>query len=500
MTYFYTSAHVEGNNIFLRGYRDGKRFSQKIFYRPYLFMRSSSGGGGEYRAIDGTPVERVDFESIAAARGFLERYDGVENATVYGMTSWLYPFLNDEFADLEYDATDIVVLNYDIEVHSDDGFPDPIKAEHEITAITMRCKGITIVLGQKPYIAKSPNVRYILCADEEELLSRFVDEWTLFDPDVITGWNIDEFDNVYVINRLQKVLPERWTKLSPWGKIKARKVHRGEEGEYDQYDIIGVESLDYIQCYKKFRMKMRESYRLDYIAHVELNKRKLDYSEYASLQNLYRENYERYIDYNIQDVALVNELDEKLGFIEQIYAIAYDSRVLLRDAFTSVNLWDVIIHNHLMKQKIVVPPKGQKKKGRQIVGGHVKEVQPGLYQWVVSFDLTSLYPHLIMEYNISPEKFVGFYEPLHIDDDPEAAIPLILEGRVEWDNTEHVMTAGGAMFLKDAPGFLPELMEQYYQGRSVYKKKMLAEKQVLVSIEEEMERRGMDVKLYKAKL
>lgn len=446
-------------------------------------------------------MSRVDFGSIADAREFLDKYRDIDNFTVYGMTSWLYTYLNDTFPDPEYDIGQIVVANYDIEVHADE-FPNAQEAKYPITAITMSCKGKVYVFGCQPYKPKAANVTYFHCADERALLLKFLEVWKWLDPDVITGWNIDTFDNPYVVNRMRQIIPTRFVELSPFGKINSRKEFDGDE-ELTYYDIVGVESLDYIALYKKFRLKTRESYRLDYIAHVELKKRKLSYKEYGSLQNLYLENFEKYIDYNIQDVLLVDELEAKLGYIIQAIAIAYMSGTLYRDAFTSVNLWDVIIHNHLMKQGIVVPPKSDKKKGRQIVGGHVKDVIPGLYNWVVSFDLNSLYPHLIMQYNISPETFVGFHEPLHIDSDPERAVDMILNGyltddiRAEIKKQDLALSAGGALFRRDVKGFLPELMQKTYDGRTVFKKKKLGHKQEMADIEAEMKRRGMRVQDYK---
>ncbi len=170
-----------------------------------------------------------------------------------------------------------------------------------------------------------------------------------------------------------------------------------------------------------------------------------------------------------------------------------------------MNLWDVIIHNYLMKQGIVVPPKSGKTKGRKIVGGHVKDVVPGLYKWVVSFDLTSLYPHLIMQYNISPEAFAGFHEPLHIDDDPERAVDMVLNGhltdeiRQDLKDRNLSLTAGGALFRRDERGFLPVLMERTFNNRKVFKDKKLGHKQEMADIEAEMKHRGMNVEDYKAK-
>ncbi len=499
---FYTTGAQDRGKILVRGYDNGKRFSEAIPYKPYLFIRSNEETA--YRTIYGESAGRVDFGSIGDAREFIDKYKDVENFPVYGMTTWLYPYLNDAFPDVEYDVTQIVVANYDIEVHADE-FPNAQEAKYPVTAITVSCRGKVYVFGTQPYKPKADNVTYHFCQDEVALLLKFIDVWQSLDPDIVTGWNIDTFDNPYMVNRIRSVLgPEYVLKLSPFGKVNTRTERDGDE-ELTYYDIVGVESLDYIALYKKFRLKTRESYRLDYIAYVELKKRKLSYKEYGSLQKLYEQNYEKYIDYNIQDVILVDELEARLGYIIMAIAIAYMTGTLYRDAFTSVNLWDVIIHNYLMKQGIVVPPKSGKTKGRKIVGGHVKDVVPGLYKWVVSFDLTSLYPHLIMQYNISPEAFAGFHEPLHIDDDPERAVDMVLNGhltdeiRQDLKDRNLSLTAGGALFRRDERGFLPVLMERTFNNRKVFKDKKLGHKQEMADIEAEMKHRGMNVEDYKAK-
>jgi DNA polymerase elongation subunit (family B) len=221
---------------------------------------------------------------------------------------------------------------------------------------------------------------------------------------------------------------------------------------------------------------MQESYRLDNIAHVELGEKKLDYSDHDSLFDLYKTDWDKFIDYNIKDVELIRKLDDKLKLIEQVYAIAYDAKVNFQDTFTSVRLWDLIIHNYLSKKNIVVPQFIRSNKDRQAEGAYVKDPQVGMHNWVVSFDLNSLYPHLIMQYNISPETWMGKsgFAP-SVDQILDGALDKVRESLLEENN---VISANGDLYTRDFEGFLPKLMRKMYDDRVIWKDRMIkAQKQ-----------------------
>jgi DNA polymerase elongation subunit (family B) len=294
-------------------------------------------------------------------------------------------------------------------VDADQGFPDITTADKEITAITMKKNDMYIVLGCGEFVTDNEKIKYIRCKDEHELLLKFLDVWRSkwFSPDLITGWNVEGFDIPYIVNRIRRVLGHNMAKkLSPWEILEERTIQfMGREQQV--FIPVGISTLDYLQLYKKFSFTNQESYRLDHIAFVELGERKMDYSEYDSLFGLYKNDFQKFIEYNIKDVDLVDRLDEKLKLIEQVFAIAYDGKVNYQDAFTSVRMWDVIIHNYLLNQRIVVPQLRVGNKDGQIIGAYVKDPKKGMHKWVVSFDLNSLYPHIIMQYNISPETYIG---------------------------------------------------------------------------------------------
>lgn len=479
---FYTNVTLKGNNILLRGYENGERVQHTIPCKPYLFIHSKSPDS-MYRNLKGTPVDRLDFDTPSEARDFIKRYQDVDNFTVYGMTNWVYPFINDYYpGEIDYDPKLISKVNIDIEVAADEGFPNIQTADKEITAITMRKETMYVVLGCGEFETQDPNIKYIRCQDEAALLMKFLDVWRSkwLSPDLVTGWNIEFFDIPYIVNRITRVLGAQMAKkLSPWEILEERTITiAGRDNQV--YIPAGISVLDYMQMYKKFTFTMQESYRLDHIANIELGERKLDYSDYESLFDLYKKNYQLFIEYNIKDVDLVDRLEEKLKLIEQVFAIAYDGKVNYQDTFTSVRMWDVIIHNYLINQRIVIPQLKVTEKERQIIGAYVKDPQVGMHNWVVSFDLNSLYPHLIMQYNISPETYTGHISAINGED----GIQKILNGYLDEPSVRNqllaqnvTVAASGCMFDKDYQGFLPKLMQRMYDDRVVYKQRMLEARQ-----------------------
>ena len=303
------------------------------------------------------------------------------------------------------------------------------------------------------------------------LLSDFINYWMQDVPDVVTGWNIQLFDIPYICKRLNRVLGEKLMKrFSPWGLVSEDETYI-QGRKHITFDVGGVTQLDYLDLYKKFTYKAQESYRLDYIAEVELGQKKLDHSEFDTFKDFYTHGWQKFIEYNIVDVELVDRLEDKMKLIELALTMAYDAKVNYGDVFYQVRMWDNIIYNYLKKRDIVIPPKNKSSKNEKYAGAYVKEPIPGKYDWVVSFDLNSLYPHLIMQYNISPETLL---EERH----PTASVDRILDEEINFElYKSNAVCANGAMFRKDVRGFLPELMEKMYGDRVIFKKRMLQAKQ-----------------------
>jgi len=358
-------------------------------------------------------------------------------------------------------------------VECENGFPNADKALEPMLAITIKNHdtGRIKVWGLHDYHNDREDVQYIKCQTERELLAQFLAWWESDYPDVITGWNTEFFDIPYICNRIKSVMGEEAMKrLSPWGIVNSRMVNSGYGRKDQVYDIVGVVEVDYLQLYRKFTYSAQESYRLDHIAFVELGERK-DENPYETFRDWYTKDYQSFLDYNIQDVELVDRLDDKMKLIDLILTMTYEAKVNISDSFTSVKYWDVLIYNHLLKRKIVIPQKtSHKSKGEKYVGAYVKEPQVGQHKWVMSFDLNSLYPHLIMQYNISPETLL-----------PEKRLPVdvdhLLDNKPLPKLEGATFTPNGAVFHKRHQGFLPEMMQSMYDDRTIYKKKMLQAKQ-----------------------
>ena len=477
MSRFYTNVTLSRGDILLRGYEDGKRIQHKIPYKPYMFVPTSKET--KYKTLEGRGVGRVDFDSVREARDFMQQYKDVDGMPIYGLTNFVYTFIHDRYnGEIQYDPSIVSVVGLDIEVDiaNDRGFPNIQEANNPITLITISRHGQKVVFGCGEYVEHEKNIKYYKCTDEAHLLRNFLEIWnsSQFAPDVVTGWNVEFFDIPYIVNRIMRVLGEPAAKkLSPWGYITESTINlMGKDVQV--YVPVGITILDYLQLYKKFAYTQQESFTLDHIAHEELGERKLDYAEYGSLAGLQTGNWQKYTEYNIRDVDLVDKLDDKLKLIELVMAMAYDAKVNYQDTFTTVRLWDVIIHNHLLDRNIVIHQFKKSAIDRTIMGGYVKDPQVGMHNWVVSLDLNSLYPHIIMQYNISPEAYKGKF-PASFDIDDLLDGYLDQRGEYLKDNNLTV-TANMCLFSREKQGFLPALMSKMYDDRVVYKKKMIEAK------------------------
>jgi DNA polymerase elongation subunit (family B) len=486
---FYTSVHRMGGSILYRGYTEnGTRIHERIKFSPTFFVKAKfqDYAEGGWTALDGTKVEPMEFDSINDAKEFFETYKDVDNFKVFGNNNYVAQFINERFpGEIKPDLKHIAIGNIDIEVKSDDGFPFPEQAAYPITSIAYKNSKSSIyhVWGLKHYdaskcttIPEGCMVRYVKCADEAELIMKFLTYWEEHYPDVITGWNIRLFDIPYIVNRIKRLLGEEWAKkLSPWNIVNYRQI--GVKGKsLDAYEIYGVQQLDYMDLFQKFGYVYgpQESYSLDHISHVILGERKLSYEEYGSLHNLYEQDHQKFIDYNIRDVVLVDKLEAQTGLLALALIIAYKGGVNYPDTLGTTAIWDSIIYRYLSAKKIAIPPMTEKYRP-EYPGGYVKDPHNGRHEWVVSFDLNSLYPMTIVQYNMSPETIVegvSFGMPADVD--------FYLKGielPQEIRDMNVAVAANGVMFRKDKQGFLPEIIESYYAERKATKKKMLGVKQ-----------------------
>ena len=470
---FYTNVQLIGNQVLVRGVDNGRRYEHRDEFYPTLFVRSKRES--KYKTLDGESVEPVKPGQVRDCREFFKKYDEVEGFPIYGNDRYIYQYISEKYPEneIKFDISQIKLVTLDIETTAEKGFPDVESASEEILAITIQdytTKQI-ITWGVKPFVNKQKNVTYRHCPTEQQLLGDFINYWMQDVPDVVTGWNIQLFDIPYICKRLNRVLGEKLMKrFSNWGLVTEGKIFI-QGREHVTFDVGGLTQLDYLDLYKKFTYKAQESYRLDYIAEVELGQKKLDHSEFDTFKDFYTHGWQKFIEYNIVDVELVDRLEDKMKLIELALTMAYDAKVNYADVFYQVRMWDTIIYNYLKKRNIVIPPKIRSDKNEKYAGAYVKEPIPGKYDWVVSFDLNSLYPHLIMQYNISPETLLD-------ERHPTATVDKILDEEINFElYKDNAVCANGAMYRKDVRGFLPELMEKMYGDRVIFKKRMLQAKQ-----------------------
>ena len=474
-----------GNNILYRGIQNGKRIRERIEYSPSLYIPSKKITN--FTSLEGDYLDQKIFGRINDARDYIKQFDGVAGGPkVYGQTRFEYAFIADQhqgMVDYDFDKVSIAVI--DIEVGSENGFPDPYLANEPITAICVKFMNFgksAFVFACGDYETQGDEV-YVKCKDEYSLCKQFMAFWKDQYPDILTGWNTKFFDEPYLINRFRKILGEDETKkLSPWNYIGERKtVINGRQ--LIAYNLMGIESLDYIELYKWYAPggKSQESYRLDAIAQVELGEGKISYDEYDNLHALYRLNFQKFIEYNIKDVELIFKLEDKLKLLELAVTLAYDTKTNFEDVFAQTRMWDSLTYAYLFEKGIIVPPRITKEKDSAFEGAYVKEVQVGMHHYVASFDLNSLYPHLMMQYNISPETLI---EPENYTPEMRKILSSgvdvnkLLEKKVDLSKLKGAtITPNGQFFRTDFQGFLPKMMEEMYTDRSKFKKLMLKAKQ-----------------------
>jgi DNA polymerase elongation subunit (family B) len=468
MTKFYTNVSRIGNNILYRGYDNGKQIKTRFPFKPKLYVSGDSPS--EWRTLDGQPMVEMQFDSMKEATEFTKQYRDVSNFKVFGQNNYVAQFISTYWPnDIKFERDQVRVLNIDIEVASDSGFPEPESAKHPIISIAIRKNdGNYWVWGLNDYTPSREDVLFIRCDNEMDLIRKFVDHWQNYGPDIITGWNTRFFDIPYIVNRCYNLFGDDTLlkRLSPWGLVRERKQKiNGQENQ--EYIIDGVEHLDYLEVFKKFTLNTigrLESYRLDFVAHVVLGERKLSYEEHGNLHTLYKEDYQKFIDYNVKDVELVHKIDEKLDLISLVLTMAYRGGVNYTDTLGTTAIWDSIIYRMLNNQKIVIPPKTEKPK-TPYPGGYVKEPQVGAHDWVTSFDLNSLYPNIIVQYNMSPETVVDGIVP-------NVSVESFLVGTTVNDS-EYSLAPTGIRFSHDRKGVIPTIIEHYYADRRIIKDKML---------------------------
>ena len=469
---FYTGCAIKGNKILVRGYANGRRFTDSVPFKPSLFIRSEDSS--TYKTMGGIDVKRMKFDTIYDCRQFLDQYRELEDCPIYGNTDFITQYLLETYpGEIAYDLSQIKIAYFDIECESEGGFPDLDNPNERINLITVRISGLNYVIAMKP-LNLPTGCKFILAASEKDLIEKFFKVLKKEDPDILTGWNIKLFDIPYIIGRARLFFDDKEIQsFLPFELMKERVTNIGGK-DFKIFELPGFTILDYMDLYKKFSGISQESYSLNFIAKAELDEQKLDYSEYGSLREFYTKDFQRFAEYNIQDTELVERLDNKLKLIDLAVSIAYEAKITYDTVFFATRIWETICCDYLLQKKIVPPLKTKYAKDDQFVGAYVKEVVPGLYKNVVSFDATSLYPSIIMQFNISPETCVVKNSSLTADNflgKTNLQIPEMLE---DAQSRNACLACNGSMFTNDVRGFIPTLIEITFNQRQEAKKKMIA--------------------------
>ena len=387
--------------------------------------------------------------------------------------------LIDQYADSDEISTGHRTLFLDIEVDVEDGFPTPEEAQNEITSIAIYDQAgdqkyvwILDKEGQVPSTKKG-NFETISCPDEASLISKFLITYYEIMPTLITGWNIDFFDIPYLYNRICRVLGESQARtLSPIKDVIWLK-HR------NRYRISGVSCLDYMALYKNFTYNEESSYSLEAISQKELGKGKIKYK--GTLNDLMRSDIQKYIDYNMNDVDLVYEIDQKMKLMDLARGICHKGHVPYEDFLFPTRYLDGAALTYMKRLGIVAPNKPRHSEIQQVnlLGAYVKAPNPGRYKWVYDLDLTSLYPSIIMTLNISPETKIGKIEnfdghkyikdiPMEYSmgkdgwESPQALRAYLLENK-------YSIAANGVVYDTKQKGFISSILEKWFDERVEYK-------------------------------
>ena len=461
---FYKNVIEHRGKLLVRGIHEGKEYKERMDFSPTLYAISQEDS--KFKTLQGQTLKPIQFPSISKAREFKRSYN-TGNSPLYGMDRYQYQYIANEYPDdMIFDKDQIKIFTLDIECTAENGFPDIENPTEELLAITVKNQSnkqiITWGIGE--FKTDRSDVTYIRCKNEKSLIMEFMKFWIKNYPDVITGWNTKFFDIPYLFNRIRNLVDEKVLKrFSPWNLVERETiVVRGRPQTH--YNIFGISMLDYLDLYQKFIPTKQESYKLDYIGKVELGLPKDD-NPYDTFREWYTKDYQSFIDYNIKDVEIVDQLEDKLKLIELVLTMAYEAKVNYTDVFSQVRMWDMLIYNYLKKDNVMIPPKEDNIKEDKYEGAYVKDPITGMHNWIVSFDINSLYPHLIMQYNISPEKIIGVKPSgISVDKLLNHATPL-----THLKTEGACITPNGAMFKTDSPGFLPRLMESMYNDRVKFK-------------------------------
>jgi len=469
---FYTKIEKFGNSLLYRGYDEhGNQVKDRIKYKPRIWMETDKPT--KYHALDGTPVGQMSFPDMKQKAEFVKMYGDSNGGRIFGDIKDVVAYTYDAFpGTVQYHSKVIRVLNWDIETDISDGYGDPELGDRAIISIAAKLMSDNVkhVWGLKEWYQGDENIVYHFCETEQELLEQFVEYWEELAPDVITGWNIEFYDIPFLINRLNRVFGDDKLikRLSPWKIVRDQNVTQFGR-QQKTFTFQGITILDYLALFKKFTFTEPENFKLATVSKMILGDTKIDYSEYGDLGDLYERNSDLFYEYNVKDITLIDDMEEKLNLLEVVYMLAYMAGVQYETTLGTTAIWDAFIFRQLAQKRQVVPPM-KKCRPSPFAGGYVADPLPGMHDWIVSFDLNSLYPNLIVQHNMSPETIVHQSKVEGITSDKVLEDPSLLQ--VPDENL--CLALNGAVFRKDKKGIIPAMVEKLYSERAECKQSMLA--------------------------
>lgn len=476
----YTNVKIKNGIILSRYIDNGDKRKDKIQLLPKLFIKSNSSE--LHKSLFDEDLKSIEFESTKGSNEFVKNHESIKNYQIFGTKDYVCQYMNTAYPDhINYDIEKLKILSIDIETTSEHGSVNVMAAKETITLITVKDfiskEIITFGLFDFDFdhdkiqkiiseskcnidIDLNKNFKYLKFDSEKDLITSFIEFIDSDHPDIITGYRVKTFDIPYIVNRALHLVGEKQTeRLSIWKEVRLNVDKITEECSYE---IYGTEILDYYDLYKKFIFEKPEDYKLDTIVDMQLNKKKID-SGYEKFSDFYINDPYRFVIYNIIDVELVDLLEEKLKLIQLAIEIAYEAKVNFSDVYSPIKLWDNILYHYMMK-KNVVPPLEHNNDEKSIIGGYVQQPVPGMYDWCVAFDATSLYPSIFMAFNMSPETLI-------IDDEHE---PISFEELNTITNDKpYSLSANGHYFKNDKIGFIPEVIQHFFGKRQSAKKEMI---------------------------
>lgn len=457
--------------------KDGNPIREEYDYKPWLYVGTT--GSKDAVSMFNTPLKKITFNTDFERRKYVAD-SGITK--FFDNLPCIQQFLVEKFWNVnetpEFSQIPLKVAFIDIEVYSPGEFPEPREAKAPINAITLYDTYTKIynIWGTKPYTVKQSDMVYHYFADEKDMMKDFIQFFELANIDVFSGWNSASFDIPYIMNRIINVLDEEWArKISPVRDIKSIDTINRFGGSVQEWRIGGLSCIDYLELYRKLIAKELPSFKLNYIAELELGEHKLEY-EQSNLFDLADKDWERFIDYNIQDVVLLVKLDQKLKYMHILRLLAYAGLTNMERAMgtTHVTLGGMAIRCKYRDKKLMT----FKREGKgTYAGAFVIPPVKGFHSAIASFDANSLYPNTCITCNISPETKLGYI----ISDDSSDIVEFQnVSGKLYKIDKEKfyklckqekmAVAANKIVYNQKIKGVLPEYMDYYYQARVKVKK------------------------------